>query len=281
MDKKDQVWAELLAGGRTELKPCTSHLLVCTKTLLFVPMSLNKMRTHVFGGEATLPPLALHRHSCAACPSMARSVRARTCARAVMQVWEGVPPCLSWPTTTPAKLPLHKRGTLAELEHLLSLYDRGDMPTVEWLDPLVIQEIQKLQQQQQQQGAQQQAHQQQGHGQLDLQGQQDVQGPQLLITLPSFPQAVLYQQPASAAAVTQAGAAAAAAAASSGAPGGHTPASRCACMLACLLARPFEVLSLKVLSLETMPLECQACKECPGGPWGARNFWVMEQYVKQ
>eukprot|EP00200_Dunaliella_tertiolecta_P009890 CAMPEP_0202375868 /NCGR_PEP_ID=MMETSP1127-20130417/6472_1 /ASSEMBLY_ACC=CAM_ASM_000462 /TAXON_ID=3047 /ORGANISM="Dunaliella tertiolecta, Strain CCMP1320" /LENGTH=1054 /DNA_ID=CAMNT_0048973485 /DNA_START=2551 /DNA_END=5712 /DNA_ORIENTATION=+ len=142
-----------------------------------------------------------------------------------LKVWEGVPPCLSWPTTTPAKLPLHKRGTLAELEHLLSLYDRGDMPTVEWLDPLVIQEIQKLQQQQQQQGAQQQAHQQQGHGQLDLQGQQDVQGPQLLITLPSFPQAVLYQQPASAAAVTQAGAAAAAAAASSGAPGGHTPAS--------------------------------------------------------
>lgn len=53
-------------------------------------------------------------------------------------------------------------------------------------------------------------------------------------------QAVLYQQPISAAAVTQAGAAAAAAAASSSSPGTHMPAARCACVCSYACKNLFE-----------------------------------------
>jgi hypothetical protein len=116
------------------------------------------------------------------------------------QLWLGRPPCTSTPTTTPAKAPLDQRDQVAALEHLLAAHARCDIPAVPWLDPLTLAEVEDLQQQR----AQAVANQPVAGGLQPLVNGSAVaqkvaagmQGVHLLIDLPTFPHAVLYQQPA-------------------------------------------------------------------------------------
>eukprot|EP00798_Chlamydomonas_sp_ICE-L_P029143 gene29143-32361_t len=98
-----------------------------------------------------------------------------------LKLWEGRDACVAWPSATPGK-----RGRLGQLEHLVKLYNRGDIPQVAWLDGHTMEEIQRLQQIESQAVA--------GRNEL-----------QLLVDLPLFPYAVLYQQPISYTAAVQIG----------------------------------------------------------------------------
>lgn len=98
--------------------------------------------------------------------------------RQKLKVWEGQGQPTrpgSLPVISPGKVPLKERGPTGQLEHLLKLYHRGDMPQVDWLDSLTLKEISKLLQQ---------------HSSADS----PRSGLQLVVELPSFPHAVLYHQ---------------------------------------------------------------------------------------
>lgn len=77
----------------------------------------------------------------------------------------------------PGKLSLRDRGRLGQLEHLVQMYQRGDVPQLDWLDKLAFKEIDRMR---------------------SLDHQQVIKQPRLRlsIALPTFPHAVLYQQPA-------------------------------------------------------------------------------------
>ncbi|KAL6752332.1 putative phosphatidylinositol 3-kinase [Haematococcus lacustris] len=121
-------------------------------------------------------------------------------------VWLGRPPCPASPSSTPGKQPLAERGRLGALEHLQAAYMRGDLPAISWLDTLSFAAIQELQHQ---------AHLHQPQGHLQLQPsqptvavaqaagderatasrvQREAADLLLVLDLPYFPHAVLYQQ---------------------------------------------------------------------------------------
>eukprot|EP00195_Chlamydomonas_chlamydogama_P005209 CAMPEP_0202907580 /NCGR_PEP_ID=MMETSP1392-20130828/43122_1 /ASSEMBLY_ACC=CAM_ASM_000868 /TAXON_ID=225041 /ORGANISM="Chlamydomonas chlamydogama, Strain SAG 11-48b" /LENGTH=284 /DNA_ID=CAMNT_0049596549 /DNA_START=57 /DNA_END=908 /DNA_ORIENTATION=- len=106
-----------------------------------------------------------------------------------LRVWEGRPPCTAWPSTTPGKVPLSQRGRIGRLEHLVKMYNRGDIPQVDWLDALTMGEIRHLQQQ---------------HAELQQAAGTSLPDSLTLVAdLPAFPHAVLYHQPLSYTAATQ------------------------------------------------------------------------------
>ena len=134
-----------------------------------------------------------------------------------LQVWAGRPPCGAWPSSTPGKAPKAARGPLGAVEHLVKAYNRGDLPPVEWLDPLTSAEIRRIQESDAAavgDGGRVAPFLSQQHttplaglgasgsvpwqhtapGVKALQDGQGAAGLQLVIDLPLFPHAVLYQQ---------------------------------------------------------------------------------------
>ncbi|KAK9840409.1 hypothetical protein WJX74_009457 [Apatococcus lobatus] len=90
-------------------------------------------------------------------------------------LWPGVVADPRWPSTTPGKPPLSRRGELGRLEQLQKQFKRGEVEQVSWLDGLTWKEIEKLRVQEEKEARQ-------------------GERPLLFITLPSFPHAVLYQE---------------------------------------------------------------------------------------
>eukprot|EP00877_Chromochloris_zofingiensis_P002248 jgi/Chrzof1/12023/Cz06g18140.t1 len=86
------------------------------------------------------------------------------------------------PSTMLGKVTIPQRSQIGQLEHLMKLYARGDMPHVDWLDTLTFKEITRLQE-------------------AEAEAVGSKQQLQLVIDLPVFPHAVLYQQASSPASV--------------------------------------------------------------------------------
>ncbi|MEW5302904.1 MAG: hypothetical protein WDW36_005643 [Sanguina aurantia] len=103
-----------------------------------------------------------------------------------LRVWEGVPPSLKWPTSTPGKVPLSARGHAGMIQHLEKLFLRGELPALEWLDSLAMEAMHT----EEDEAAQRQYH-------KDRLLHPAATPPlQLVVDLPLFSHAVLYQQAA-------------------------------------------------------------------------------------
>lgn len=91
-----------------------------------------------------------------------------------LRLWEGQEADLTWPSATPGKEPVQKRGEVGRLDQLLKRYERGELHAVYWLDPLAFKKIELLRHQELQKSSRH----------------------KLIVTLelPSFPHAVLYNQ---------------------------------------------------------------------------------------
>eukprot|EP00879_Flechtneria_rotunda_P010868 GHRR01011358.1.p1 GENE.GHRR01011358.1~~GHRR01011358.1.p1 ORF type:complete len:821 (+),score=283.38 GHRR01011358.1:733-3195(+) len=114
-------------------------------------------------------------------PMFSKKGRLKT-AQQKLQVWEGHALNVAQPQVLTGKAPLSQRSQVGQLEHLVKLYSREDIPHCDWLDMLTFQEIRRM---------------------CSAELQQAVADQVLLLQLelPVFPHAVLYQQPLSAAAV--------------------------------------------------------------------------------
>lgn len=85
----------------------------------------------------------------------------------------------------PSKVPLHARSHLGQVDHLVKLYHRGDIRPLDWLDQLTFKEVLSLENQDE--------------------GCRAGDTLQLVVDLPAFPHAVLYQQPSYSAVAASAG----------------------------------------------------------------------------
>ncbi|KAL3157710.1 hypothetical protein ABBQ32_012142 [Trebouxia sp. C0010 RCD-2024] len=91
-----------------------------------------------------------------------------------LRLWEGREANPAWPTTTPGKEPVSTRGEMGRLDQLLKRYQRGELPAVDWLDPVVLKRIERLRHE-------------------EMQKSRKV-GLVVSLDLPSFSHAVLYNQ---------------------------------------------------------------------------------------
>lgn len=61
-----------------------------------------------------------------------------------LRLWPGVKADGSVPTTTPGKVPKSERGEIEHLEKLVNKYERGQIPSINWLDELAFRAIGKI-----------------------------------------------------------------------------------------------------------------------------------------
>uniref|UniRef100_A0A1D2AFT8 phosphatidylinositol 3-kinase n=2 Tax=Auxenochlorella protothecoides TaxID=3075 RepID=A0A1D2AFT8_AUXPR len=93
-----------------------------------------------------------------------------------LRLWTPGPADGGWPSKTPGKVPLKERGERGRVEQVLKRFERGELESVPWLDGLTLRAIDELAAE----GA---------RGAAPAAGEPLA----LLVGLPSFPQAVVYQ----------------------------------------------------------------------------------------
>lgn len=89
-----------------------------------------------------------------------------------LRLWAGTMADANCPTSTPGKVPVAQRGEIGRLRQLLKRYDRGEIEHVPWLDALTLSAVHAL----------------------EKKHQPEEDAMKLMIELPEYPLAIIYQE---------------------------------------------------------------------------------------
>ncbi|KAF3604797.1 hypothetical protein F2Q69_00039203 [Brassica cretica] len=64
-----------------------------------------------------------------------------------LRLWQGKEADGSFPTSTPGKVPRHECGELERLEKLMNKFERGQIQSIDWLDRLMLNSLDKIKEQ--------------------------------------------------------------------------------------------------------------------------------------